>query len=51
MEDATIGKNVIIKKAMIGSNAVVEDNAIIGDGVEIAVVGEYETVKEAQNDK
>lgn len=51
MEDATIGKNVIIKKAMIGSNAVIEDNAIIGDGVEIAVVGEYETFKEAQNDK
>ncbi len=45
MEDVKIGKNCIIKKAMIGSFAVIPDNSIIDENGEIAVVGEHEIFK------
>ncbi|MGL5330411.1 MAG: glucose-1-phosphate adenylyltransferase [Peptostreptococcaceae bacterium] len=49
MTNVKIGKNVIIKKAMIGEGAVIEDKSIIvSDDDEINVVSEYETVKPQQ---
>lgn len=49
MPNVKIGKNVIIKKAMIGEGAVIEDNSIIvSEDDEINVVSEYETVKPQQ---
>ncbi len=45
MEDVKIGKNCMIKKAMIGSSAVIPDNSVIDKNGEIAVVGEYEIYK------
>lgn len=46
MEDVKIGKNCIIRKAMIGSHSVIPDNSTIDDNGEIAVVGEFEIFKE-----
>lgn len=48
MEDVKIGKNCIIKKAMIGSSAVIPDDSVIDDNGEIAVVGEYEIYQEVK---
>jgi len=48
MEDVKIGKNCIIKKAMIGSAAVIPDDSVIDDNGEIAVVGEYEIYQEVK---
>ncbi len=45
MEDVKIGKNCVIKKAMIGSFAVIPDNSVIDENGEIAVVGEHEIFK------
>lgn len=46
MENVRIGKNCIIRKAMIGSGAVIPDDSVIDENGEIAVVGEYEIYKE-----
>ena len=46
MEDVKIGRNAIIRKAMIGSHAVIPENSIIDEKGEIAVVGEFEVFKE-----
>ncbi|MBO1265782.1 glucose-1-phosphate adenylyltransferase [Proteiniclasticum sp. SCR006] len=48
MEDVKIGKNCIIRKAMIGSHSVIPDNSTIDENGEIAVVGEFEIFKEAK---
>ncbi len=48
MEDVKIGKNCIIRKAMIGSHSVIPDNSTIDDNGEIAVVGEFEIFKEGK---
>lgn len=48
MDDVRIGKNCIIKKAMIGSSAVIPDNSVIDDNGEIAVVGEFEIYQEVK---
>lgn len=48
MDDVKIGKNCIIKKAMIGSSAVIPDNSVIDDNGEIAVVGEFEIYQEVK---
>ncbi len=45
MEDVKIGKNCVIRKAMIGSHAVIPDNSVIDEKGEIAVVGEHEIFK------
>lgn len=46
MEDVKIGKNSIIRKAMVGSHAVIPENSVIDEKGEIAVVGEFEVFKE-----
>ena len=46
MEDVKIGKNCVIRKAMIGSHAVIPDNSVIDEHGEIGVVGEHEIYKE-----
>ena len=48
MDDVKIGKNCIIKKAMIGSSAVIPDNSVIDENGEIAVVGEFEIYQEVK---
>lgn len=48
MGDVYIGKNAIIRKAMIGEHAVVPENCIVDDHGEIAVVGEFEVYKEGK---
>jgi len=48
MEDVKIGKNCIIRKAMIGSHSVIPDNSTIDENGEIAVVGEFEIFKEGK---
>jgi len=48
MEDVKIGKNCIIRKAMIGSHSIIPDNSTIDENGEIAVVGEFEIFKEGK---
>lgn len=48
MDDVKIGKNCIIKKAMIGSSAIIPDNSVIDENGEIAVVGEFEIYQEVK---
>ena len=44
MPGATIGKNVQIKKAIIGENAIIGDGAVVEGTDEIAVVGYSEVI-------
>lgn len=48
MEDVKIGKNCIIRKAMVGSHSIIPDDSIIDENGEIAVVGEFEIFKEGK---
>ena len=45
MPNAFIGDNVIIEKAIIGSDAIIRKGCRIGDGNEIAVIASNEEVK------
>ena len=45
MPNTKIGDNVIINKAVVGSNVTVRRNSIIGDGKQITVVGSNVDVK------
>jgi glucose-1-phosphate adenylyltransferase len=44
MPGTLIGKNVTIKKAIIGENAIIGDNAVIDGTDEVAVVGNGEVI-------
>ncbi len=44
MSGATIGKNVILNRAIIGENAILGDGAILDGTDEIAVVGYSEVI-------
>ena len=44
MPGATIGKDVIIKRAIIGENAIIGDGAVIDGTAKIAVVGNGEVM-------
>lgn len=44
MPGAVIGKNVTLKRAIIGENAVIGDDAVIDGTDEIAVVGYSEVI-------
>lgn len=48
MEDVKIGKNCIIRKAMIGSHSIIPDGSTIDENGAIAVVGEFEIFKEGK---
>ena len=45
MPDSKIGDNVIINKAIVGSNVVVRRDCIIGDGKQVTVIGGNQDVK------
>lgn len=44
MPGAVIGKNVTLKRAIIGENAVIGDDAVIDGTDEIAVIGYSEVI-------
>lgn len=45
MPHVTVGRNVTIRKAIIGEHTIIEDGAEIGDGIDIVLVGSNETVR------
>ncbi|MDR0922027.1 MAG: glucose-1-phosphate adenylyltransferase [Lactobacillales bacterium] len=51
MTGAKIGKNVFIKRAIIGENAVIGDNAVIDGTDEIQVVGYSEVIGEKRDEE
>lgn len=51
MTGAKIGKNVVIKRAIIGEDAVIGDNAVIDGTEEIQVVGYSEVIGEERNEE
>ncbi|MDR2464896.1 MAG: glucose-1-phosphate adenylyltransferase [Streptococcaceae bacterium] len=51
MTGVKIGKNVTIKKAIIGENAVIGDNAVIDGTKEIQVVGYSEVIGEKRDEE
>ncbi|AQR79532.1 glucose-1-phosphate adenylyltransferase [Paenibacillus larvae] len=45
MPHVSVGRNVTIRKAIIGEHTVIEDGAEIGDGEEIVLIGSNETIR------